>query len=238
MSSIVILCGGIASRLGEKCKYVPKILLEINHIPFIELLIENYQKLGFKEFYFITGHLGDKILDYSANIRKKFPNLIFYYFNEGEERLGTGGSIKKFSPLLPDNFFLTYGDSFLNVSRKEIKYLSSIKNEPGINMLIYKNKDKFDISNISICFETKSIIEYEKGLLGKHEYIDAGLMFFCGAKYLFNKYSEEKFDLSKIIKGTIESIGVNVVINKHRFYEIGSLFGIQELEEYLMKEKK
>lgn len=237
MANIVVLCGGLASRLGDECKKTPKILLKISNKRFIEILIDKYERLGFSNFYFIIGHLGGEIIKFSSVLRRKFPNLNFHYLDEGKYRLGTGGAIKKFIPHLPDNFFLTYGDSYLNVSRKEIEDLYLTKNEIGINMLIYKNKDSFDISNISLDHKTQKIIDYDKGQSSSHEYIDMGLMFFYGVKELFKEDFEERFDLSEVIKKTIHNFEIISVITKNRFYEIGSFQGISELEFYLSKGK-
>ena len=236
MCNLVILCGGVASRLGDECLKIPKILLKINNTVFLDMIIKKYQKIGITNFYFITGHLGKEILKYLVVLKKKYPKLIFYYFYEGNYRLGTGGALKKFIPKLPDSFLLTYGDSYPNISKKLIKNLTSIKKKFGIKMLVFKNNDKFDISNISLNTLTGSIKAYDKINAGSYEYIDSGLIFFYGLKKIFKNFSNKnKFDLIEVIKHLIKINKAKAVITKNRFYEIGSIKGINDLDQYLKK---
>ena len=58
---IVILVGGLGKRLGNKVKNTPKPLLKINKKPFLEIVLNNLIKKGFKKIILCTGYLGYKI---------------------------------------------------------------------------------------------------------------------------------------------------------------------------------
>jgi NDP-sugar pyrophosphorylase family protein len=156
------------------------------------------------------------------------------YSFDGEKLLGTGGAIKKALPELSETFFVTYGDSFLDINYQSIESLfSELTNGNNGLLTVYKNLNKYDTSNV--IYENKTIVLYsKKKLTTKMEYIDYGLGIL--RKTHFQPYPDHiPFDLSEIYeklstKG--ELIGYE---SFERFYEIGSLKGIEDLSNYLNK---
>ena len=69
---LVILCGGIGSRLGKITKKTPKPLIEINKRPFIEYLLKKFQKYNFDNIYLLAGYKGH---EFKRRYHKKFYNL-------------------------------------------------------------------------------------------------------------------------------------------------------------------
>ena len=56
MMKVVILCGGIGSRLAEETKLIPKPMVKIGKLPILEHIINYYQSFGFEEFILATGY--------------------------------------------------------------------------------------------------------------------------------------------------------------------------------------
>lgn len=223
MLPIVILAGGFGTRLGDITKDIPKSLVEINGIPFLQYQLELLKNNGFDKIYMSVGYKQEKIMSF---VNKK-DNIIFSTDNENA---GTGGSIKNILGMInEENFFVTYGDSYLmtNYSAIQKKFFHSKKKSL---MVIYKNKNKKDISNI---LYKKGIIEYNKEYNPKMEYIDYGLSIFN--KKCFDLDSG-KFDLSKIYNKMILEKEIASYIERKTFYEIGSVNGIRDFENYI-KEK-
>ena len=50
---VVILAGGLGTRLSELTKTIPKPMVKINGKPIIVRIMEHYAKYGFKEFYIL-----------------------------------------------------------------------------------------------------------------------------------------------------------------------------------------
>ena len=65
---VVILCGGIGSRLAEETKLIPKPMVKLDRKPIVEHIINIYKFYGFKEFILATGYKKVKLL---KNILKK-----------------------------------------------------------------------------------------------------------------------------------------------------------------------
>ena len=100
---VVILAGGLATRLGELTKNRPKSLLEILGKPFLAYQLEVLRANGITDIVLCIGHLGTQIQDifgdgsqYGVHIRYSLEN----------KPLGTAGALKNAEPLLLKNFFV------------------------------------------------------------------------------------------------------------------------------------
>ena len=115
---VVILCGGIGSRLAEETRIIPKPMIKIVKKPIIDYIIGIYKHFGFKEFILATGYKSKIIESHFKN--KKNVRCIF----TGKNTL-TGGRLlrlKKFFEV-GENFMLTYGDGLTNQNlRKLVKF--------------------------------------------------------------------------------------------------------------------
>ena len=72
---VVILCGGLGSRLSEETKIIPKPMVKIGQFPILEHVIKIYEKYGFKDFILATGYKNQIIKNYFKN--KKNIKCIF-----------------------------------------------------------------------------------------------------------------------------------------------------------------
>ena len=92
MKQAVIFCGGFGTRLGKKTRRVPKPLIKVNKISFIEHIIFQYSRIGVKKILLLCSYKSE--LFFKKYHRKKLFNCQITCFNEGEP-LGTAGSLKK-----------------------------------------------------------------------------------------------------------------------------------------------
>ena len=65
---VVILAGGLGSRLSEHTKTMPKPMVKINGVPIIIRIMSHYSEYGFKEFFIATGYKGNVIKKYFKKI--------------------------------------------------------------------------------------------------------------------------------------------------------------------------
>jgi N-acetyl-alpha-D-muramate 1-phosphate uridylyltransferase len=233
MPSIVILAGGYATRLYPVTKTIPKSMLHIAGKPFIAHQLAMLKKNDINKVIICSGYLSNQIENLVGN-GEKFGLSVYYSF-DGDNLLGTGGAIKKALPLLDDTFFIIYGDSYLNVDFRSVSNYFLSRNKKGL-MTVLRNRGKWDRSNITS--KDGNITNYSKTEKnGEMEYIDYGLSML--RKSAFDETgSEAIFDLAVIFKSLIaqqQMIGYEV---KSRFYEIGSVQGIKETEEYLLSHKE
>ena len=87
---VVILAGGLGTRISEYTKTIPKPMIKINktyHLPYYEPLL----KIGFNEFYIAAGYKGKVIKDYFKN--NYYKNKI-RIFDTGKKTM-TGGRLRR-----------------------------------------------------------------------------------------------------------------------------------------------
>ena len=128
-----------------------------------------------------------------------------------------------------------YGDSYLDIDFKSVNDYFASRDKKGL-MTVLKNKDAWDKSNI--VFKNEEIIHYDKKEKTKDmEYIDYGLSML--RKSAFEDVPDnEILDLAALYKTLVEKkqmIGYEV---EKRFYEIGSVKGLEETGRYIKKIKE
>jgi NDP-sugar pyrophosphorylase family protein len=229
--TVVILCGGMATRLRPITEKIPKALIEINGIPFIKHQLDFLSSKNVKNIALLLGNKGEMVQAYLESLDLKFSQIKYCY--DGEKLLGTGGAILKSLDIFTENFFVMYGDSYLNVNFSNV--MNFFLAHPNYNslMTVFKNDNLFDKSNV--IFEQGELLSYSKKIIdSRMNYIDWGLSVFN--KDAFSSFSNlEEFDLSVVFD---ESLRARKLIGHEifeRFYEIGSFSGISELEKYLTK---
>lgn len=231
MYPIILLAGGLATRLRPITEKIPKSLIEINGLPFVYHQLDLLEKKGFKKIHFCLGFLGEQVED-AVRKSQYFNRLNISFSYDGEKLLGTGGTIRKIIDQLPSYFFVTYGDSYLDIDYFNIQQLFELKNKNYNSLMtVYKNKDLFDTSNV--IFENNSIELYSKSRKDlKMSHIDYGVGILSNKSMdIYDK--NIIFDLAELFENLSlkkELYGYEVF---QRFYEIGSLQGIEDLSNYL-----
>ncbi len=228
MPPVVILTGGLATRLYPATLESPKSLIEVAGKPFIFHQLALLKRQGVCNVILCVGKFGEMIQDYVGDGHAW--GLKVQYSYDGEILLGTGGSIKKATPLLPEVFFVLYGDSYLDVDLKPILERFESEGKPAL-MTVYHNKNKWDKSNI--LFRNGIVVKYDKkNPIPEMEHLDYGINLL--RKSIFNEWQDgTPFDLSEVFTKLIEKGEVSAFEVFKRFYEIGSIQGIKETEEYL-----
>jgi glucose-1-phosphate cytidylyltransferase len=139
MMKIVILAGGLGTRLAEETEIRPKPMVEIGGYPILWHIMKHYAHYGFKEFFIALGYKGEVIkryfIDYcsmSTNMRVDLRNgAIHRYDNVPEDWIvhlvdtglntHTGGRVKRLQPWLQDGtFMVTYGDGVSNINLTDL----------------------------------------------------------------------------------------------------------------------
>jgi NDP-sugar pyrophosphorylase family protein len=227
---VVILAGGLATRLRPLTEKIPKALVEVAGRPFLEHQIELLKQNSITEVILCLGYLGEMIQQRYGD-GEGLGVRIRYSF-DGPILLGTGGAIKKASVLLPDAFFVLYGDSYLPIDFQAVAAAFVKAGKPAL-MTVYANSDAWDASNV--WFEDDRICLYSKReKLAEMRFIDYGLMV-C-TRQIFDEFPNDiPFNLADLL----ETLSREGQLAGHqvykRFYEIGSPAGLSELDQLLSK---
>jgi glucose-1-phosphate cytidylyltransferase len=122
---VVILAGGLGTRLSEETVLKPKPMVEIGDMPILWHIMKIYSSHGFNDFVICLGYKGYVIKEYFANyFLHKSDVTINLKDNKLQVDTGlntmTGGRIKRVKQHIGNEpFFLTYGDGVSDVNIKE-----------------------------------------------------------------------------------------------------------------------
>jgi NDP-sugar pyrophosphorylase family protein len=235
---VAILAGGLATRLRPITEKIPKSLVPVAGKPFLAHQLQLLYARGIRRVVLCIGYLGEMIqrefgdgetfglkLDYSFDS----PNQSLATTG-GSKLLGTGGAIKRALPLLANEFFVLYGDSYLPVDYAPIADFFRRSGKSGL-MTVFRNEGKFDASNV--VFADGEIKVYDKkDKLPEMRHIDYGLSLFKAQ--VFDACStDQHFDLAEVMGKLVREKKLAGFEVTQRFYEIGSPAGLAELESLL-----
>ncbi len=224
---IAILAGGLATRLGDLTRNQPKSMVEVRRKSFLEYQLELLKKGGIKNIVLCIGYMGGQIESYFGDGKRFGVNIDYSY--EGKP-LGTAGALKKAEGMLDDPFFTMYGDSYLSLDFPAAMQYFKSQNKPAL-MTVYKNYDRYDRSNTAI--EGNLVKKFSKKERTEDMvYIEYGANIFRkeALRLIPENQSCSLDDLFPILIEKEELLAYEV---EERFYEIGSLQGLKEFEEFV-----
>lgn len=103
---VVMMAGGLGTRLYPYTKVLPKPLVPINDVPIAERIIDTFHRQGCNRFILIVNHKKEMIKAYFKEIDHDYT----VEFADETEFLGTGGGLSLVKGRVPDTFFLTNCD--------------------------------------------------------------------------------------------------------------------------------
>lgn len=136
---VVILAGGLGTRLGEETSIKPKPMVEIGGYPIIWHIMKIYSHYGFNDFIILGGYKQEVIKDYFVNYASRNSDLTVdlsngdkivhnsmaepwrvTILNTGKDSM-TGGRIRYAKPYINgERFLLTYGDGVSDINISEL----------------------------------------------------------------------------------------------------------------------
>lgn len=189
---VVILAGGLGTRLSEETSLKPKPMVEIGGMPILWHIMKMYSSHGFNDFVICLGYKGYIIKEYFANyflhrsdvtIDLKKNSLTVHdtqaepwtvtLVDTGVESM-TGGRIKRIQKHVQgETFMLTYGDGVANISLNNL--LSFHKEKKGIlTVTAVQPLGRFGALNM----EDEKVVSFKEKPTGDGHWINGGF-FVC-----------------------------------------------------------
>ncbi len=226
--TVALLAGGLATRLRPITETIPKTLVPVAGEPFLAHQLRLLHGHGFRRVVACVGHLGERIVEEFGD-GGAFGMQLAYSF-DGEKLLGTGGAIKRALPKLGEAFVVLYGDSYLPMDYGAAVRRFVESGMPGL-MTVFHNKGRYDTSNV--VFADGTIRRYDKKeLTPEMRHIDYGLGI-LRADAMTPYPDDAPFDLAEVYRDLSREGKLAGYEVRHRFYEIGSHQGLEELDALL-----
>jgi len=190
---VVILAGGMGTRISEESHLKPKPMIEIGGFPILWHIMKIYSYYGYNDFIICCGYRGHMIKQYFANYFLHRSDVTFDFSTGNSMKVHssvaepwkvtlahtgrssmTGGRIKRIEPYLEGQpFMLTYGDGVSNVNIPNVikQHESSGKT---VTMTATLPGGRFGI--LEIDDEGTSVVGFQEKAEETHSWINAGFM--------------------------------------------------------------
>lgn len=228
---VLILAGGLGTRIRTLAGNLPKSLVPVNGRPFIDWQLQLLRRQGATDVVLCVAHEADAI---KHHVRDGGDfNLRVRYSEDGAILVGTGGAARRASANLDSPFAVLYGDSYLDIPLQPIVSEFARCNKPAL-MTVFKNENSLIPSNV--LYEKGTIVKYDKELkTNGMKHVDFGFSLFRPEAFV--SFSDrEKFDLGELFQSLIAAGQLAGYETTKRFYEVGTPEGVRDLEQYLTKQ--
>ena len=244
---VVILAGGLGTRLSEETKLIPKPMVEIGGKPILWHIMKIYSYYGFNDFIILTGYKSHVIKDYFVNYYQQYSDITVDMINNSVEihrtqtepwkvtmlytglETMTGSRIEKAKKYLNNEpFLLTYGDG---VSDIDIPKLIECHKKSGkyLTLTAVKPSGKFGAIDIA---PDGTINSFHEKPQGDGNWINGGFMV-CEPE-VFNYIEPNRTDVI-FEREPLEKLAADGKLNsyKHRgfWYPMDTLKGKNDLTD-------
>jgi glucose-1-phosphate cytidylyltransferase len=138
MIPVVILAGGMGTRIREETAVRPKPMVEIGSRPILWHIMKIYDHYGYRRFVIPVGYMGHVIKEYFLGYRDRYADFtvdtadgaVIRHADAGEQwsvtvvdtgnSTMTGGRLKRLAPFLDGRFMVTYGDGVANIDLEKL----------------------------------------------------------------------------------------------------------------------
>lgn len=234
----VILAGGLGTRMRPFTDTIPKALVPVLGIPFVDWQLQLLGGQGIDRVVLSVGYRAEMLRRHVGD-GSRF-GLRVTWVDEGPDLKGTGGALRLAleAGALEDAFFVLYGDSYLPIDMRQVEREWHRHNTPAL-MTVMRNESRWDTSNA--IFENGRVALYDKSK-PRHrqqemQWIDYGLSILTRqviADRVAPGHATDVADILRDLSLEDELAGFEVA---KRFYEVGSFSGLADLEAYLAQHR-
>ena len=230
MMQVVILAGGMGTRIQCVAGDLPKALLPVAGKPFLDWQLRLLAQHQVTDVVLCIGYRGDQIEAF-ADDGSTWGLRIRYTHENPNALLGTGGAILQALPLLAPVFGVLYGDSDLQFNYQHA-FSKFEKSGKEALMTVFRNKNKWDASNTRIRDELVTFYS-KKAKEGEADCIDYGFSVFNRSVFETRRDAPIPLDLAAVLGELVENRQLAALAVEQRFYEIGKPEGLEELNRHL-----
>ena len=226
----VILAGGLGTRLGALTRKIPKPMVPVAGVPYLEHQLRLLREQSIRDVVLLTGYLSEQIEKYFGR-GSRFGLRIRY--SREPQPLGTGGALREARALLAENFLLLYGDSLL-----PIEYAAAVRRLHDSAALgaivVYQDLAGETSVQPNVALDRSGLVaRYDKTNAAGLEFVEAGVS--CWRREVLDLVpatGAASFE-QHVFPKLIERRQLAALPTHQRFYDIGTPERLRVIEEYL-----
>jgi glucose-1-phosphate cytidylyltransferase len=247
---VIILAGGLGSRLSEYTENIPKPMVTVGGKPILWHIMNRYAKYGFNDFYLALGYKAEVIKEYFLNYRNLNSDFTInlstgsiYSYQEnkndwkvtlidtGKETM-TGGRVKRMQSFIENKtFLLTYGDGVADINIDElIKFHKS----HGKMVTVSAVRPSARFGELDI--DKGLVTAFQEKPQTKHGWINGG--YFVIEPEFFDFIKDDKTILEKEPLERVSALGQLMAYHHHGFWQCMDTKREKDILEELWKSMK
>jgi N-acetyl-alpha-D-muramate 1-phosphate uridylyltransferase len=226
---IVVLAGGLATRMRPRTEPTPTSLLMVHGRPFIDWQLDCFAAAGARSVILCVGHWGEQI---ETHVKRGLDRgLVVGYSYDGAEMIGTGGALRRAFARLEDEFVLTYGDSYLPFDYAAPLHDLRAHPEAVATMSVYENRGQLGASNVAL--DGNWVTKYENGgTVPELDGIDCGAIALRRSA-LADIEAGAPWGIEALYRKLVRKRQLRAFVAPERFYQVSSPEGLRDLQRLL-----
>ncbi|QZY54313.1 nucleotidyltransferase family protein [Crassaminicella profunda] len=208
---VIIMAGGLGTRLKELTQEVPKPMLKVGQDPMLQHIINNFKQYGYNKILLSVNYKAEIIENY---FQDGYAHGVKIAYIKERKRLGTAGGIRLAKEYINAPFFVINGDIFTNLNMEN---MMDFHVENGFDITVGTRKHSFQIPYGVMQVEDNHITELQEKPVINY-FINAGV--YCLNPNLLEYIpQDEYFEITDLINTCIKN---------------GKKVGSYEIDEYWM----
>lgn len=216
MNEVIILAGGLGTRLRSVVADLPKCMAPVNGKPFIAHVIDYFETQNIERFIFSLGYKHEEVTKY---LTLHYPRLKAEFVIENEP-LGTGGAIKlSCSKAQSVNVLVTNGDTLFKADiQKLFSFHSDRDADCTLSLKPMYNFDRYGVVELD---KDDSVKNFKEKQFYKEGFINGGLYALNVNRFL-KEYLPQKFSFEKdYLEALFDKRKMFGVVQDEYFIDIG-----------------
>ena len=227
---VVILAGGLGTRLWPVTQSVPKPMVLVGGEPYLAHQLRYLRKQGYSDVVLLTGYLGEQIEEHFGDGSSIDMRL---RYSREPTPLGTGGALRHARHLLADAFLLIYGDSYLPIEYATVGRLLHESHADGVLVLYHDPHGETDVPGNVALDERGRVTRYDKSGTADPElrYVEAGVLALRRSVIDLVAPSGAVSLEQEVFPRLIERRALVGLTTTQRFYDIGTPDRLRAIEQ-------
>jgi mannose-1-phosphate guanylyltransferase len=224
VTDAIILCGGAGTRLRSVTGEAPKSLATIGDRPFLDILLNQLRRHGFKHVILAVGYQSDSIRSY---FESRAHDVCLEYSVESTP-LGTGGALRNAADLVKsDAVLIMNGDSYTDADLSGL-VTEHDKSDADFSVVVVPNDGRIDCGLVAVDLEGRVLGFREKLSATGTQYVNAGI-YVAERKILYEVPPNQRVSLEEELFPRLLAGGKNI----RTFHHSGVCVDIGTPERYV-----
>jgi D-glycero-alpha-D-manno-heptose 1-phosphate guanylyltransferase len=231
IDEILILCGGLGTRLKNFSNDLPKSMVKVDNKVFLDCLVDKIRREYNKTITLLLSHKSEYFIDY-------FKNKKDIKFHIDKELLGTGGSVKSYlnQNKKTSNIILINGDSYFDFN---LNYCVDFHYQKRSNFTVVtavSSDDKFD-KGILQSDNNCMMLSFGEKVIKNNRYSSSGIYIF--EKNIFFEIKKNKFSIEfDLLPKIIKKYSCFEYKTDNIYFDIGTPERFSIFKNFYLKNKK